>query len=192
MFSVKTRFYFVIFITLASLWVASPLLFNVSKAPFWLSKVLPSQGLKLGLDLQGGTHLVLSVDVEKVLMEHVDRNIERATSELKKENIVPEKIYRRDGTTLMLVKAAKPGEEDKINEIVRKATGMIFVTTSDGFMQFDVKDEEKVFRKKNALDQTIEAIRNRIDEFGVNEPSIQAQGEDRIVVQLPGVKHPKG
>lgn len=188
MFSVRTRFYFVIFITLASLWIVSPLLFNVSNAPFWLSKVLPSKSLKLGLDLQGGTHLVLSVDVEKVLMEHVDRNVERAVSELKKENITLEKIYRRDGTTLMLVKAAKAADEDKINEVIRKATGMVFITTSDGFMQFDIKDEEKVFRKKNALDQTIEAIRNRIDEFGVNEPSIQAQGDDRVVVQLPGVK----
>jgi len=188
MFSVRTRFYFLIAITLISLWLVSPLLIPVSKVPFWVSKILPSKTLKLGLDLQGGTHLVLGVDVDKVLMEHVDRNVERSNSELKKEGLTVEKISRREGTTLMLVKAAKTSDEDKINEIVRKVTGMVFVTTSDGNMQFDIKDEEKNFRKKNALDQTIEAIRNRIDEFGVNEPSIQAQGEDRVVVQLPGVK----
>jgi protein-export membrane protein SecD len=163
-------------------------LFPVNKAPFWLSKVLPSKGLKLGLDLQGGTHLVLSVDVDKVLLEHVDRNIERLNLDLKKENIVLDKIYRRDGSTLILVKAAKSSDEDKITSVIKKTTGMVFVTMSDGFMQFDIKPEEKEFRKKNALDQTIEAVRNRIDEFGVNEPSIQTQGDDRIVVQLPGVK----
>ena len=188
MFSVRTRFYFLLSITLVSLWIVSPVLFPVEKAPFWLSKILPSKGLKLGLDLQGGTHLVLSVDVEKVLLEHVDRNVERVSGELKKENIALDKIYRRDGSTLMLIKATKSSDEDKINEIVRKTTGMVYVTDSEGFMQFDIKPEDKEFRKKNALDQTIEAIRNRIDEFGVNEPNIQAQGDDRIVVQLPGVK----
>lgn len=188
MFSVRTRFYFLVLITLGSLWIVSPVLFPVNKAPFWLSKVLPSKGLKLGLDLQGGTHLVLSVDVDKVLLEHVDRNIERINLDLKKENIALDKIYRRDGSTLMLVKAAKSSDEDKITDVIKKTTGMVFVTMSDGFMQFDIKPEEKEFRKKNALDQTIEAVRNRIDEFGVNEPSIQAQGDDRIVVQLPGVK----
>ncbi len=188
MFSVRTRFYFVVVISVLSLWTISPVLLNKDNTPYWLSKILPSKGLKLGLDLQGGTNLVLSVDVDKVLMEHVDRNIERINSELQKENVTIEKIYRRDASTFVLIKPIKEADEDKINELVIKSTGMKFITRSDGFMQFDISDEEKTFRKKNALDQTIEAIRNRIDEFGVNEPSIQTQGYDRIVVQLPGVK----
>jgi protein-export membrane protein SecD len=65
---------------------------------------------------------------------------------------------------------------------------MNLVSSDQKKLVFDVKDEDRSYIKKKAVEQTIEAIRNRIDEFGVNEPTIQAQGDDRVVVQLPGVK----
>lgn len=184
----RLRFYFVIVLTLISLWIVSPILINPAKAPFWLSAIMPSKGLKLGLDLQGGTHLVMGVDVEKVVLEHSDRNVERLIKEFKDEKIPVEKVSRIENTSRVSVKFVNPNDDSKINKIVPKYTGMVFLSSSSKEMIFDSKDEDKDFIRKKAIDQTIEAIRNRIDEFGVNEPGIQAQGADRIVVQLPGVK----
>lgn len=188
MFSIRNKFYFVLILVLASLWVVSPLLLKKESTPYWLSKVVPSKGLKLGLDLQGGTHLVLGVDVEKVLLEHVDRNVERMNSEFTQAGLAVQKVFRKEGTTTLVVQPANIADDEKIHDLVRKITGMTFIANKEGLMEFDISEQERQFRKKTALDQTIEAIRNRIDEFGVNEPSIQTQGEDRVVVQLPGIK----
>ncbi|MCX6112105.1 MAG: protein translocase subunit SecD [Proteobacteria bacterium] len=184
----RWRFYFVIFLIASSLWVISPLLININKAPYWVSKIMPSQSLKLGLDLQGGTHLVLGVDIDKVVIEHADRNVERLIKTFQDKKVDIEKVYRRDKTSQVTVKAKNSTDIKTIGEIVTKYTGMVYMTSADNEITFDVKDQDKEYIKKKAIDQTIEAIRNRIDEFGVNEPSIQAQGNDRIVVQLPGVK----
>lgn len=185
----RGRFYFVIFLIIASFWVISPLLVDSAKAPFWISKIMPSNRLKLGLDLQGGTHLVLGVDVDKVVLEHADRNIERISKSLEEKKIEIEKISRLDKTSKIYIKFKNPADLKAINDIVTKYTGMKYISSSDNETTFDVKEEDVSYIKKKAIDQTIEAIRNRIDEFGVNEPSIQAQGADRIVVQLPGVKN---
>jgi preprotein translocase subunit SecD len=184
----RWRFYFVIFLLLGSFWVISPLLLDVSKAPYWVSKIMPSNRLKLGLDLQGGTHLVLGVEVDKVVVEHADRNVERLISGFGEKKIPVEKVYRVEKTTKVAVKYKNPGDRDAVSKLVQQYTGMVYISSGNNELVFDVKDQDKDYIKKKAIDQTIEAIRNRIDEFGVNEPSIQAQGNDRIVVQLPGVK----
>ncbi|MEI6080297.1 MAG: protein translocase subunit SecD [bacterium] len=184
----KWRFYFVIFLIISSFWVISPLLLNSDTAPYWVSKIMPSNRLKLGLDLQGGTYLVLGVDVEKLVIEHTDRNVERMVKALKEKNIAYDQISRVDKTTRLSIKFKNAADSKAISEMVSKYTGMIFASSSANELVFDTKDQDKEYIKKKAIDQTIEAIRNRIDEFGVSEPSIQAQGSDRVVVQLPGVK----
>ena len=188
MFSAKWRFYFVIFLVLLSVWLISPLFINQSKAPYWVSKILPSKTLKLGLDLQGGTYLVLGVDVEKVVLESADRNAIRLTKVFEEKGVQFSKVSRMGDTGKLSVEYKNPADEQKVKDIVTKYTGMNTVGSSTGQIIFDNKEEEVLRMKKNVVDQTIEAIRNRIDEFGVNEPVMQAQGTDRIVVQLPGVK----
>jgi preprotein translocase subunit SecD len=188
MFNAKWRFYFVIILILGSLWVTSPIYISQAKAPYWLTKLMPPKDLKLGLDLQGGTHLVLGVDVEKVVVEQADRNAIKLDAVFKEKNIPFDSVKRVGDTSRVSVKLKNVSDEDKVREAVIKYTGMIFSASGNGEIVFDLNNEEKSYIRKNAVSQTIEAIRNRIDEFGVNETSIQAQGSDRIVVQLPGVK----
>lgn len=188
MFSAKWRFYFVVFLILGAFWVISPVLVSQNTAPYWLKKIIPSKGLKLGLDLQGGTHLVMGVDVDKVVLEHTDRNVIRLDSVFKEKGIPFESISRVGDTSRLSVRLKSPSDEAKVREAVNKYTGMLFSASGNNEVVFDLKDEEKEYVRRNAVNQTIEAVRNRIDEFGVNEVSIQAQGADRIVVQLPGVK----
>ncbi|MFH1223691.1 MAG: protein translocase subunit SecD [Pseudomonadota bacterium] len=184
----KFRFYFVISLVAISLWVISPILVDTAKTPYWVSKLMPSLALKLGLDLQGGTHLVLGVDVDRVVLEHSDRNVERLLKEFEDEKIQIEKVARIEGTTKISVKFKNAADDSKVNKLVPKYTGMRYLSGAGNEMIFEIKDEDRDYIRKKAIDQTIEAIRNRIDEFGVSEPSIQAQGSDRVVVQLPGVK----
>ncbi|MEI6092306.1 MAG: protein translocase subunit SecD [bacterium] len=184
----RWRFYFVIFLIVTCFWVISPLLVDSNTAPYWVTKIMPSSKLKLGLDLQGGTHLVLGVDVDKVVLEHSDRNVARIIKTLEEKKIQVEKVSRVDKTAKVNIKFKNPADLKTINDTVTKYTGMSYLSSSDNEITFDLKEDDVNYIKKKAIDQTIEAIRNRIDEFGVNEPSIQAQGGDRIVVQLPGVK----
>ncbi len=188
MFSAKWRFYFVIILVLGAVWTISPIFVSHNKAPYWLQKVIPSKGLKLGLDLQGGTHLVLGVDVDKVVLEQTDRNVSRLDTLFKDKEIPFESVSRVGDTSRLSVKLKSAADEAKVREFVTKYTNMAFSASGNNEVVFDLKDEEKSYVRKNAVSQTIEAIRNRIDEFGVNETSIQAQGSDRVVVQLPGVK----
>jgi len=186
MFGTRGRFYFVLFLIIISAWLISPMFVNQSNVPYWVSKVIPSKTLKLGLDLQGGTYLVLGVDVEKVVLESADRNATRLTKIFEDKKIQFSKVSRVGDTGRISVEYQNPADEEKIKEVVTKYTGMNTVGSSAGQVVFDNKEVQRI--KKNVVDQTIEAIRNRIDEFGVNEPILQAQGVDRIVVQLPGVK----
>ncbi len=188
MFSSKWPFYFVMFLILLSVWLVSPLFVNQNSAPYWVSKILPSKTLKLGLDLQGGTYLVLGVDVKKVVFQNTDRDADRLIKVFEEKGVQFSKIARIDDTSKMLVEYKNHADQDKIKELVTKYTGMNIVSSENGRFIFDINEDEKGRANKNVVDQTIEAIRNRIDEFGVNEPVIQAQGSDRIVVQLPGVK----
>jgi preprotein translocase subunit SecD len=182
------RLYLIIFLVLGSFYVVSPSIFNLDKAPYWVEKILPEKKLKLGLDLKGGIHLVMGVNVEKVLKESVDRDSESIKEALKDEkinaniNVKDKKVY---------IKYIDLKNENKILELVSKRSYLKPISFLSKEIVFSYNDETKEIIKKRALDQTIEAIRNRIDEFGVNEPSINAQGSDRILIQLPGVKNPE-
>ncbi len=184
----KWRFYSIIALLLISAWIISPMMVDETKAPYWLIKMLPSTKLKLGLDLQGGTYIVMGVDVDKVVIEHSDRNVERLVKYFKDKKIDVKRVYRVGKTPSIAVELKSNSKPGSISEDILGYTGLQLVSSDNKKLVFNVKDSDKAYIKKKAVEQTIEAIRNRIDEFGVNEPSIQAQGDDRIVVQLPGVK----
>lgn len=182
------RLYLVIFLVLGSFYVVSPSIFNLDNAPYWVEKVLPEKKLKLGLDLKGGIHLVMGVNVEKVLKENVDRDAESVESALKEEKISSNIKVKNNN---VYVKYSNSKDENKILDLVSKRSYLKPTSFLSNEIIFAYDDKIKEVIKKRALDQTIEAIRNRIDEFGVNEPSINAQGSDRILIQLPGVKNPE-
>ena len=154
----------------------------------------PHKKINRGLDLQGGMHLALEVENIKAVETEIERTIQEMKKQLRKERIKHRGITRlKDNSILAKVDPAdKKGFETVLtdrfdNMMVAKPE------TIDGLVTFKVSlpEEEINTIKKMATDQALETIRNRIDEFGVNEPDIRIQGGNRILLQLPGIKDPE-
>jgi SecD/SecF fusion protein len=164
-------------------------------APDWWKKYMAPEGLRLGLDLQGGMHLVLKVDLDKA----VENSLDLAAQDLK-EGLAEKKItaVRTKSPDPRVINFTLPNTEalSTVEEIIEGDFPGLDITTqtAEGTfprLQLRLKGDEIDFIKKNAVAQSLEIIRNRIDQFGVAEPVIIRQGTDEIVVQLPGVKDPK-
>jgi SecD/SecF fusion protein len=167
-----------------------------ANTPSWWKQYMAPEGLRLGLDLQGGMHLVLKVNLQKA----EENTLELAANDLKdtlaEESVtaVQTKSATKDTIIFTLPNASAV---DKVNALV-----------ADGFdeeldVQVDAKEgsfpriilklseKKKDYIKNNAVSQSLEIIRNRIDQFGVAEPVIIRQGADEIVIQLPGIRDPE-
>jgi preprotein translocase subunit SecD len=152
----------------------------------------PAKTINLGLDLQGGIHLVLGVDVDKAIEAQVERAGDTAKAELEKRGIGVTRIERRGTAELVIQIAAPQGWDTAV-----KTTDEVLATfdrkeadQAAGRMVLALKPREAAHIRDLAVRQGLETIRNRVDQFGVAEPSIQQQGENRILVQLPGVQDP--
>lgn len=152
----------------------------------------PHKKINLGLDLQGGMHLVLEVETEKALESTIERIREDIRVQLKKNRIRYMEITRIDNKT---ISAKISGSEniDKFTELLDDEFSdlkELESKTSNGVRHvlLTLPEEESDHIKKMAAEQALETIRNRIDQFGVSEPDIRRQGEKRILIQLPGVK----
>ncbi len=161
-----------------------------SSMPDWWKKNLPSKGITLGLDLQGGIHLVLEVEAERAIEIKLDRDAANL-SELVTEKKLKVESIKRTGPMEITVVLADPSAKDAVLAI----TDDQFPTLSprsqgDRTLMLALKSDEAERIKKAAVGQALETVRNRIDQFGVAEPLIQQQGLRQIVVQLPGVKDP--
>ena len=146
--------------------------------------------INLGLDLQGGMHLVLEVQTEKAVEAGLDRRGDDIKKTLEEDGIEVDRVrvdQKKKRISIALVAQSDMAlAEDKM----RSYPGLQKVETSDDGLEvvFELKKDESDFIQQNAVQQALETIRNRIDEFGVSEPSIQIQGDRRILVQLPGIK----
>ncbi|MBU4343927.1 MAG: protein translocase subunit SecD [Desulfobacteraceae bacterium] len=152
----------------------------------------PHKKINLGLDLQGGMHLVLEVDTEKALESTIERISLEVRNLLKKERIRFLNVERVNHTKI-LVRLQGKDNIDGFEQILNKEfkdLHLVSRTTDDGVlsMVMDLPKEEADHVKKLAARQALETIRNRIDQFGVSEPDIRHQGEKRILIQLPGIK----
>ncbi|HYB44678.1 MAG TPA: protein translocase subunit SecD, partial [Candidatus Methylomirabilis sp.] len=152
----------------------------------------PRKTINLGLDLQGGIHLVLGVDVDKALEAQVERGGDTVRAELEKKGIGVSSIERRSPTELV-VQLASPQSWNDAQSVFRDQSGfeMKEADQAAGRVVLALRPKEAATLRDLAVRQGLETIRNRVDQFGVAEPSIQQQGENRILVQLPGVQDPE-
>lgn len=155
----------------------------------------PHKKINLGLDLQGGMHLVLEVQTEKAVETTIERTIDELKQELRKKDIKHLGISLEKNSTISI---KLQGEENlkgfnaTVTEILNNF--QISSTTTEGethTVVLALPEKESLNIKKMATEQALETIRNRIDAFGVSEPDIRLQGENRIQIQLPGVKDTK-
>jgi len=170
------------FMAICLVWVA-PNVLNTDKV-WW-----PSQKrLNYGLDIQGGLHLVMGVDVAGVVREGTTRLITGLTAELTRDGSTVQSIAP-GATEGQIEIALGAANHDKVNKLVeeRYSTVLQKMNDADGKLTYRYFDAYLHDYKSKVIQQAIETIRNRVDEFGVAEPSISQQGEDRILVQLPGM-----
>jgi len=152
--------------------------------PEWWQKNMPNKGIVLGLDLQGGLHLVFEVETDKAVDSAVDRYAFNIREMLQKKKLQAD--VKKNGLKIEV----SPATQDVLTAI-KEGFNNLDVSASGSSAVLGLSDNEKSFIKENAANQALETIRNRIDQFGVSEPTIHRQGANEIVVQLPGVKDPK-
>ena len=148
--------------------------------------------LNLGLDLQGGIHLVLGVDVDKVLESQVERAAADLRGSLEKKGIGVAQAARQ-GTMEIVVQLASPQSWNDALTVLNEFPAFDRKSTdqSAGRILLALREREAATQRDLAVRQALETIRNRVDQFGVAEPTIQQQGENRILVQLPGIQDPE-
>jgi len=170
---------------------------QVAEFPSWM----PSKQINLGLDLQGGAHLLFEVKVDAVIEERLDTLVDDVRSALRPRD-GSERIgytnFRVEGTAVSF-DLVDPAERDlaveRIDDLSAVTVGPFgagardLEVATEGDRNVTVRLTEAAIeqRKRSAVNQSIEIVRRRIDELGTREPSIQRQGDDRILVQVPGV-----
>ncbi|MFH1152253.1 MAG: protein translocase subunit SecD [Pseudomonadota bacterium] len=151
----------------------------------------PYKKINLGLDLQGGMQLVLEVQSEKALETTLERSIHEMKLEMRNKDLKHLGISRTQNNTITItlngdenIKGFKTVLSDGFNTMVIDSTT---VTDQGTVFVLKLPEGEATSIKKMATEQALETIRNRIDEFGVSEPDIRLQGDNRILIQLPGI-----
>lgn len=160
--------------------------------PSWVKSMLPNKGITLGLDLQGGIHMVMEVDEDRAVEIAVDRSVVSLQDMLVDKKIPVESVKRTESTriTIQFQNADLKAQIQKLIEDFPTFAETESAGSANSLV-WDLRESEAKRIKDSAINQALETIRNRIDQFGVAEPLVQRQGLKQIVVQLPGVKDPK-
>ncbi|WP_432821449.1 protein translocase subunit SecD [Trichloromonas sp.] len=177
------------------------LLSLISLAPSFMADSLPGwwtrafDPIHLGLDLQGGMHLVLGVDVDKAVESRLDSALDQVESLLNEKDVIFKRVERLPGERLAVtVYDAQAGS--LVDVLMRENfqnLEALTLTDEGGYIQknFRLSNREVANIKDYAIRQALETLRNRVDQFGVSEPTLQLQSDNRILIQLPGVKDPE-
>ncbi|HTZ78670.1 MAG TPA: protein translocase subunit SecD [Stellaceae bacterium] len=159
---------------------------TLDKLPDWV----PHRQISLGLDLRGGSHLLLQVDMNTVIRERLNNALDAARTELRNARIGYTGLAVQNNKLVFTV--SDPARLDDVRNLVPKLDPDLVPTISnDGQVSLAFSDSALQQRESTVLDQSIEIVRRRIDETGTKEPTIQREGSDRILVQLPGIDNPE-
>jgi preprotein translocase subunit SecD len=154
-----------------------------------LSEAL-KKGIKLGLDLRGGIHLVLQVNTVDALKAQRDNDVTQLVNQAREQGLTLGAVeYPNDWSFTLAITAQT--DQPKLDEIVKRWLPDWNVNATAAKWSFILKEPSRRSIEDSAVTQAIETIRNRVDEFGVAEPLIAREGSDRILVQLPGIDDPK-
>ena len=166
-----------------SIFFALPSLFNLSdNLPNWWGK----NKLKLGLDLQGGSQLLLQVETEKAIQEKLATQTEDIRTELSEADIQPQELKLVNNIIFVKVN----DDEIKKLENIIKENNQLEVDYDKGVAKINFTEQFMREFQSSVILQSLEIIRKRVDEVGTNEPIIQVQGKQRVLVQLPGLENP--
>ena len=184
----RLKVYLILGLCALGLVFAAPNLMSRERAealPTWL----PHKQISLGLDLQGGSHLLLEVDIAAVVRERLVAVVDATRVALRGARIA----YKGLGVTAsgVSVRVTDPDDVARAREVLTGVERNITLTTSgDGQISLTLSEPAVKAMRESAVTQSIEIVRRRIDELGTREPTIQRQGRDRILVQIPGIDDP--
>jgi preprotein translocase subunit SecD len=155
--------------------------------PAWL-RAIKAQPMYLGLDLRGGVHFMMQVDMDAAIKQAEERYAEDLRTMLRENKIRYKGVERQQG--VIRVQFDDPQSLGQAESVVKKELRGLLIETDEASNQLVGTLSEVEIRevRRFAVQQNITTLRNRVNELGVAEPVIQQQGEDRIVVQLPGVQ----
>jgi len=154
-----------------------------------------SKQIKLGLDLQGGTHLVLQVQVQEAIAQETDQMVDRLTKQLRDKNIRYDEIRRVDDTHI-LVRNVDSAQASVFRDLVQQQYGSLWESApaageTSGYL-LTLRPSAVAQIQENTMSQSLETIDRRINALGLTEPTIQRRGrnDNEILVQLPGEGDP--
>jgi preprotein translocase subunit SecD len=154
-----------------------------------------SKQIKLGLDLQGGTHLVLQVQVQEAIAQETDQMVDRLTTQLRDKNIRYEEVRRVDDTHI-LVRNVDSAQTSEFRDFVQQQYGALWETApaagENAGYTLTLRASAIAQIQENTMSQSLETIERRINALGLTEPTIQRRGrnDNEILVQLPGEDDP--
>ncbi len=162
----------------------------------WYIQVFPKKALNLGLDLRGGIYIEMQVNLADAIKRKTDLFATDIERYLKEKNVTPVAMLQPNNDGVLHVRLVSADQVDTLTALINEDFNQVFakqsVTTEDGYptvilaMQKTYKD----YLENNSVKQALETVRNRIDRYGVSEPTITRQGGDRIAIELPGLSDP--
>src|SRR5712672_2971983 len=155
----------------------------LDKLPGWYQQ----SRINLGLDLRGGAHFLLEADLRSVLNERLTNLSDSARGELRKQQ-VGFKDVTVEGGNAVVVTLRDEAQRAKAMEAIHTVDPSLAVSGSGDVLRLAYSEQDLFRRKKEVIDQSIEILRRRVDETGTIEPTIVRQGDDRILLQVPGIK----
>jgi preprotein translocase subunit SecD len=191
--SIKLRMAITATVCLVALYFLIPTLIPQLPSPW--NEYFPKEKIHLGLDLQGGMHLVLEVDTEKALESMMERSANDLKESLMENKVRFRKVEKANGATISLELTESTGRA-ALDKILRDNYLDLEVASSaprEGgqTVLLKINDKRAIDLKKLTVEHSLETIRNRVDQFGIAEPEIVPEGDNRIMIQLPGIQDPE-
>lgn len=155
-----------------------------------LPEWMPSRTVALGLDLQGGSHLLLKVDFDSYLREHLDNMLDQLRLQFRKEGVKYAGLNVHGQT--IDVRLTSSSDLDQIRKLARQVdTDLGVVDTQENLARIGYHESGIKRLREQVLEKSIEIVGRRVNETGTREPIIQRQGLDRILLQVPGLQDPQ-
>jgi preprotein translocase subunit SecD len=155
--------------------------------PAWLA-MLGAEPMKLGLDLRGGVHFLMEVDMDTALGKLQEQTMDTLRSELREKGIPYASIRKLDNNGVEVRFRDDAARDQAISYITPRQRDLVLSANGTNTLKASLTDARLSEAREYAVQQNITILRNRVNQLGVAEPLVQRQGSDRIVVELPGIQ----
>ena len=155
--------------------------------PRWLS-ALSAEPMKLGLDLRGGVHFLMEVDMDTALSKLQEQTIDNLRTDLREKSVVYTNVRKADNYGADVVFRDSKTRDDAISYLTPRHRDLVISAQGSNALRAVMTDARLSEAREYAVQQNINILRNRVNQLGVAEPLVQRQGADRIVVELPGIQ----